>query len=76
MGRPFNDIIQLNAENAPEFDFGQGNNGADGSGDEVDFSASEPLGACPKCGAHVFEHGMAYVCEKSQGCLLYTSRCV
>ena len=67
MGRPFNAIIQLNAENAPEFDFGQGTNGADGSGDEVDFSASEPLGACPKCGAHVFEHGMAYVCEKSQG---------
>ncbi|WP_186408114.1 DNA topoisomerase III [Candidatus Accumulibacter aalborgensis] len=64
MGRPFNAIIQLNAENAPEFDFGQG---ADGSGDEVDFSASEALGACPKCGARIFEHGMSYVCEKSQG---------
>ena len=25
------------------------------------------LGACPKCGARVFEHGVAYVCEKSVG---------
>jgi DNA topoisomerase-3 len=25
------------------------------------------LGACPKCGARVFEHGMAYVCEKAVG---------
>ena len=25
------------------------------------------MGACPKCGAKVFEHGMSYVCEKSVG---------
>jgi len=25
------------------------------------------LGACPKCAARVFEHGLAYVCEKSVG---------
>ncbi len=67
MGRPFNAIIKLNAENLPEFDFGQAANGDDGNAEEVDFSGQESLGACPKCTARVFEHGMAYVCEKSVG---------
>jgi DNA topoisomerase-3 len=67
MGRPFSALIQLNAENAPEFDFGQPRDGDDRVSEEVDFSESEALGACPKCGAQVFEHGMAYVCEKSVG---------
>ena len=67
MGRPFNAIIKLNDENVPEFDFGQGANGDSGSDEEVDFSQKESLGPCPKCSARVFEHGMAYVCEKSVG---------
>jgi len=67
MGRPFNAIIKLNAENVPEFDFGQGANGDDGNTEEVDFSGQESLGPCPKCGAQVFDRGMAYVCEKSVG---------
>lgn len=67
MGRPFNAIIKLNTENQPEFDFGQGSGGEEGSADEVDFSGQQTLGACPKCAARVFEHGMAYVCEKSVG---------
>ncbi|KFB66475.1 DNA topoisomerase III [Candidatus Accumulibacter vicinus] len=67
MGRPFNAIVQLNAENAPEFDFGQGTASDEGSVETVDFSDSESLGACPKCAARVFAHGMAYVCEKSVG---------
>ena len=67
MGRPFNAIIKLNAENTPEFDFGQGANGEDGNAEPVDFTGREALGACPKCAARVFEHGMAYVCEKSVG---------
>ena len=33
----------------------------------MDFSDQQTLGACPKCGAGVYEHGMAYVCEKSVG---------
>jgi DNA topoisomerase-3 len=33
----------------------------------VDFSDQQPVGACPKCASRVFEHGMAYVCEKSVG---------
>ena len=37
-------------------------------GDEApDFSQQQPLGACPKCTARVFEHGVAYLCEKSVG---------
>lgn len=67
MGRPFNAIIKLNADNQPEFDFGQGAVGEDGTAEEVDFSGQEALGACPKCAARVFEHGLAYVCEKSVG---------
>ncbi len=67
MGRPFNAIIRLNAENVPEFDFGQGSGGEGDAAEDVDFSSQESLGACPKCAANVFEHGMAYVCEKSVG---------
>ena len=33
----------------------------------MDFSGQTPVGACPKCGARVFEQPMAYVCEKSVG---------
>ena len=64
MGRPFSAMIKMNAEHAPEFDFGQvdGDDGAN-----VDFSAHETIGACPKCAARVFDHGMSYVCEKSLG---------
>jgi DNA topoisomerase-3 len=65
MGRPFNAIIRLNENFQPEFDFGQESGGDEGG--DVDFSGQESLGACPKCGARVFEHGMAYVCEKSVG---------
>ena len=47
-----------------EFDFGDDKN-ADGTGEIVDFSAQTSLGACPKCGGAVYEHGKNYVCEKS-----------
>jgi DNA topoisomerase-3 len=64
MGRAFAAVIKLDDEHAPKFDFG--NEDAAG-GEEVDFSGQEALGACPKCGARVFEQPMAYVCEKSVG---------
>ena len=67
MGRPFNAMIRLTADNVPEFDFGQGINGEDGSAEEVDFSGQEALGPCPKCGSNVYERGLAYICEKSVG---------
>ena len=62
-GRPFSAGIRLNDELRLEFDFGQG------ADDEAppDFSAQQPLGKCPKCGSRVFEHGVAYVCEKAIG---------
>ena len=62
-GRPFAAGIRLTDELRLEFDFGQG------ADDEAppDFSAQQPLGKCPKCGSRVFEHGVAYVCEKAIG---------
>lgn len=66
MGRLFNAEIRLNDERQPEFDFGQPKD-SDENAEPVDFSAQTSLGACPKCGAGVFEHGMSYVCERSVG---------
>ncbi len=66
MGRPFAAILKLSAENKLEFDFGQSEADSEAS-EPVDFGEQAPLGACPKCGARVFEHGMRYVCEKSVG---------
>jgi DNA topoisomerase III len=66
MGKPFAAGVRLNDEFRTEFDFGQG--AGSGEAEEApDFSAQESLGACPKCGARVFEHGVAYVCEKAVG---------
>lgn len=65
MGRLFNAEIVLNDEKQPTFDFGQPKD--DESAEPVDFSDQQSLGPCPKCGGGVFEHGMAYVCEKSVG---------
>ena len=65
MGKPFAAGVKLNDEFRIEFDFGQGS--ASDSEEAPDFSSQEPLGACPKCGARVFEHGVAYVCEKAVG---------
>ena len=64
MGRLFNAEVQLNDDKMPEFDFGQPR---EGEGEAPDFSGQQSLGACPKCGAGVYEHGMAYVCEKAVG---------
>ena len=46
-----------------EFDFGE-KDAAD-SGELADFQHANSLGACPACGARVFEHGSNYVCEKA-----------
>jgi DNA topoisomerase-3 len=65
MGKPFAAAMKLNDEFRTEFDFGQGS--ASDNEPAPDFSKQERLGACPKCGAGVFDHGVAYVCEKSVG---------
>ena len=69
MGRPFAAILKIvrdeDIQNLKlEFDFGQ-NQGDDEQSEDHDFSQAETLGACPKCGANVYELGLAYVCEKS-----------
>jgi len=46
-----------------EFDFGDDKNAE--TGEIVDFGATPSLGACPKCGSPVHEHGKNYVCAKS-----------
>ena len=63
MGKPFAAVVRLTADLRPEFDFGQSSEGEEAP----DFSGQEPLGACPKDGGRVFEHGMAYVCENAVG---------
>ncbi|ABB10075.1 DNA topoisomerase III [Burkholderia lata] len=68
MGRPFSAILKLSFDDETknyklEFDFGQDSGGEEG--EAPDFSAQEPVGACPKCKGRVFEHGMSYVCEHS-----------
>jgi DNA topoisomerase-3 len=63
-GKPFSAVLRMTEELKVEFDFGQ----ASGEGEQApDFSGQEPLGGCPKCGARVYEHGMAYACEKATG---------
>jgi DNA topoisomerase-3 len=65
MGKPFAAGIRLTDEFRIEFDFGQGT--ASSREETPDFTGQEALGACPKCGARVFEHGAAYVCENAAG---------
>lgn len=71
MGRPFSAELKLAREGGQgqwklEFDFGDSAPGSDG-GEVPDFTGQQPLGACPKCGAGVFEAGSSYVCERSVG---------
>lgn len=65
-GRPFAASVRLNDAFELEFDFGRDDDEQEGAA-PVDFTGRESLGACPKCGARVFEHGSAYVCERSVG---------
>ncbi|MBR7800321.1 DNA topoisomerase III [Undibacterium fentianense] len=69
MGRPFAAILKIVRDEEIknlklEFDFGQNQDDSE-DGEEQDFSQAESLGDCPKCGSHVYELGLAYVCEKS-----------
>jgi DNA topoisomerase-3 len=64
VGKPFSAVVKLTDELKAEFDFGQDTREGEAA---PDFSTQEPLGPCPKCGARVFEHGMAYTCEKAVG---------
>ena len=50
-----------------EFDFGEDAKKDGESGEPIDFSAQQSLGACPKDQGHVYEHGASYVCEHAVG---------
>jgi DNA topoisomerase-3 len=50
-----------------EFDFGEDAKKEEESGEPVDFSNATTLGACPKCGGSVYEHGANYLCEHTLG---------
>jgi DNA topoisomerase-3 len=66
-GRPFAAALKLvPPEFRLEFDFGNAPQ-SEGGDEAIDFSGQSPLGACPKCGARVYEMPMAYVCEKAVG---------
>jgi DNA topoisomerase-3 len=67
MGRAFAAAIKLNDKMEPEFDFGQPAAGEHDEAETIDFPVEQSLGKCPKCASDVFEHGAAYVCEKSVG---------
>jgi len=66
MGKRFAAMLKLKDDFGIELDFGQGSNG-ERDAEPVDFSDRTPLGNCPKCGSRVYDHELAYVCEKSVG---------
>jgi DNA topoisomerase-3 len=66
IGKPFSAGIRLTADLKLDFDFGQARLEEEAR-NPPDFSSQESIGACPKCGARVFEHGAVYVCEKAVG---------
>ena len=53
-----------------EFDFGDDAKKEGESGEPIDFSDQQCLGACPKCKGRIYEHGTSYVCEHSVGALV------
>ncbi len=66
LGRPFAAMVKLKDDFTTELDFGQSAQN-EAEAEPVDFSGRTPLGPCPKCGANVYDHELAYVCEKSVG---------
>ncbi len=64
LGRAFSANLIMNKELGIEFSWGD-KEGEDG--EPPDFTGQEPLGACPKCKARVFEMPNAYSCEKALG---------
>jgi len=63
----FSAALKLQDDLTIKFDFPQNPDSAENSAEPVDFSTQESLGACPKCGARIFEHGASYICEKAVG---------
>jgi len=66
IGRPFAAMLKLRDDFTTQLDFGQSAQD-ERDAEPVDFSGKAPLGPCPKCGARVFDHELAYVCERAVG---------
>ena len=66
IGRPFAAMLKLREDFTAQLDFGQSTQDSRNA-EPVDFSGKQPLGPCPKCGARVFDHELAYVCERAVG---------
>jgi DNA topoisomerase-3 len=66
IGRPFAAMLKLRDDLTAQLDFGQSGQD-DRDATPVDFTGKQPLGPCPKCGARVFDHELAYVCERAVG---------
>ena len=66
IGRPFAAMLKLRDDFTAQLDFGAGSQD-ERNAEPVDFSGKTPLGPCPKCGARIFDHELAYVCERSVG---------
>jgi len=66
IGRPFAAMLKLRDDFTAQLDFGAGSLD-ERNAEPVDFSGKTPLGPCPKCGARVFDHELAYLCERSVG---------
>ncbi|MGQ9725094.1 MAG: topoisomerase C-terminal repeat-containing protein, partial [Tepidimonas sp.] len=66
-GRPFSAVLNVAPDASGqwklEFDFGNEDKGDDG--ELVDLAGRKSLGACPKCGSPVVEHGSHYVCSRA-----------
>ncbi len=71
-GRPFKAFLVLTDKKDVGFEFEkrQPKPKAKGKAAEVapkiDFTGSEPIGKCPKCGGKIFETENSYICERSQ----------
>ena len=63
IGKPFSAGLRLTDDYKLEFDFGQARPERR-SRNRSDFSRQESVGACPKCGARVFEHGASTYARK------------
>ena len=67
MGRAFAAAIGSTTKNGTGIRLWPGPRQREGRSRAVDFSGQEALGRCPKRRSGVFDHGAAYVCEKSVG---------
>src|SRR5213083_936062 len=71
-GRPFKAFLVLNDKKDVGFEFEKREPKAKKEGKaaevapKIDFTGSEPIGKCPKCGGKIFETENSYICERSQ----------